>query len=335
MLCKTILLGAVVTLFCLNYAFAFTVVDLFNDFIRRYNRRYDPSNPNYHKRLAVFKESLRRAQWLNKQRTHKASAYYGVTEFSDLTPREFHDFVIKKWWSKGNKKHRKLQKRDAEDVRNITDVPKRVDWRELKVVTSVKNQKKCGACWAFSTVETIETMNALKQHKLQELSVQQMIDCAENGNYGCNGGDTCSAFMWMSKKNVSIVTEREYPYIDTTGKCSVKSSAGVRIASNFTCDNYTHEEGEIVRILAQHGPATAAVDATGWQDYLGGIIQFHCETDRNHAVQIVGYDISGDVPYYIVRNSWGKTFGIDGYLHIAIGTNVCGIAQDISYISVL
>lgn len=45
--------------------------------------------------------------------------------------------------------------------------------------------------------------------------------------------------------------------------------------------------------LATHGPLTTAVDATTWQDYLGGIIQFHCESNRNHAVQIVGYDLTG------------------------------------------
>lgn len=83
---------------------------------------------------------------------------------------------------------------------------------------------------------------------------------------------------------------------------------------------------------------------------MGGIIQFHCETTRNHAVQIVGYDmtgesdsvcletterlLSGETGYYIVKNTWGREFGIDGYLHIAIGKNLCGIAEEVSSVTV-
>lgn len=54
----------------------------------------------------------------------------------------------------------------------------------------------------------------------------------------------------------------------------------------------------------------------------------------NHAVQIVGYDRTGDVPYYIVRNSWGKRFGNKGYLKIQIGRNLCGVANQISTLGV-
>lgn len=103
--------------------------------------------------------------------------------------------------------------------------------------------------------------------------------------------------------------------------------------------------------LANHGPLVAAVDASSWQDYLGGIIQYHCSNNKNHAVQIVGYNLKGnwlkvvtgsncicskgDIPYYIVRNTWGRDFGIEGYLHIAIGKNLCGIAEEVSALDVL
>lgn len=72
-----------------------------------------------------------------------------------------------------------------------------------------------------------------------------------------------------------------------------------------------------------------------WQYYLGGIIQYHCDKNPvhlNHAVQIVGYDRSGDVPYYFVRNSWGVNFGDNGYVKIEIGKNLCGIASQVSAI---
>lgn len=82
--------------------------------------------------------------------------------------------------------------------------------------------------------------------------------------------------------------------------------------------------------MAYHGPITAAVNALNWQNYLGGIIQFNCDSDVrqiNHAVQIVGYNLTSPIPHYIIRNSWGEDFGIHGYLYIAIGNNICGIYE--------
>lgn len=85
-------------------------------------------------------------------------------------------------------------------------------------------------------------------------------------------------------------------------------------------------------MLANHGPVIAAINALTWQNYLGGVIQYHCGDSTNllnHAIQIVGYDLSADIPHYIVRNSWGKDFGDDGYMYISIGNNTCGIANEV------
>lgn len=91
--------------------------------------------------------------------------------------------------------------------------------------------------------------------------------------------------------------------------------------------SFIDSEEELLITLATHGPVAAAVNALSWQNYLGGIIQYHCDgafTSLNHAVQIVGYDKSDTIPYYIIKNSWGPTFGDRGYIYIAIGSNLCG-----------
>lgn len=93
-----------------------------------------------------------------------------------------------------------------------------------------------------------------------------------------------------------------------------------------------NKEHEMIKLLSNHGPLVAAVDASTWQHYLGGIIQYHCFNELNHAVQITGYDLRGQIPYFIVRNTWDTGFGLNGYLHIAIGNNLCGIAEEISTI---
>lgn len=102
--------------------------------------------------------------------------------------------------------------------------------------------------------------------------------------------------------------------------------------------SFVGDENKILEKLAFHGPVVAAVNALNWQYYLGGIIQFHCSgapEKLNHAVQIVGFDNTAIVPYYIVRNSWGPQFGDNGYLYIAIGGNICGLANQVTSLEVV
>lgn len=125
----------------------------------------------------------------------------------------------------------------------MKDVPSKVDWRESGVVSSVRNQKKCGACWAFSTIETIESMNAIKNNNsLTELSVQQVIDCAgsdpSSGNHGCEGGDTCSALSWMWSRRVKLLKESEYPLREDSGSCLLPFPDHGVVVKNFTCEEY-------------------------------------------------------------------------------------------------
>lgn len=97
-------------------------------------------------------------------------------------------------------------------------------------------------------------------------------------------------------------------------------------------------EDYILSTLANIGTVAVAINALTWQYYLDGVIQYHCGSSPkllNHAVQIVGYDLSAEIPHYIVRNSWGKDFGEHGYLYIAIGENLCGLANEVSVLTVL
>ncbi|PAA47708.1 hypothetical protein BOX15_Mlig016924g2 [Macrostomum lignano] len=82
--------------------------------------------------------------------------------------------------------------------------------------------------------------------------------------------------------------------------------------------------------LWRRGTAAVAVDGHMWQYYVDGTIVHNCDTQLNHAVQIVGYDLTSDiVPFYLVRNSWGSDWGMSGYLQIAQGLNMCGIAKQV------
>ncbi|OTF70390.1 Group 1 mite allergen-like protein (Cysteine protease), partial [Euroglyphus maynei] len=215
------------------------------------------------------------------------------------------------------------------------DIPPRFDWRDRNAVSRIRDQGECGACWAFSIAMTVESMMVIKTNKtLREFSTQQLVDCSSN--HGCDGGDICSTLEWMSNMNVSLETIEDYPSESIAGECrSDAKKDGVRIRANLLCENLVGNEHQVIRIIANHGPVIATVDASTWQNYLGGIIQYHCFNNRNHAVQITGYDLTGQIPYYRVRNTWDSDFGVNGYVHIAIGDNLCGIAEEISTLDIV
>ncbi|XP_069129562.1 cathepsin O-like [Argopecten irradians] len=320
--------------------FEFTLgIDIFGTFLKyvdQYKKSYANHPGELHSRFNIFKDNLMRIEKLN-QPNNKSTAWYGINKFSDLTPEEF-----KVSYLTDLKPHHhplKTQNHVTQTEKLYTlGIPEKLDWRDFKnksYVSQVKNQNSCGGCWAFSTAEVMESMYAIQKHLTPpDLSVQEIIDCSLY-NAGCTGGDTCAAMEWLIDSHVPVVTDKDYPLTDTSENCKLlpTSSTGVKVM-NYTCNSYLQNEHDMLMLLS-NGPLTVSVDATLWANYQGGIIQHHCGYTINHAVVIVGYDLTGDIPYYIVRNSWGPDFGIEGYLHVKIGENMCGIAGHVSTLHVV
>ncbi|KAM3613016.1 uncharacterized protein V6R79_018812 [Siganus canaliculatus] len=185
---------------------------------------------------------------------------------------------------------------------------------------------QCGSCWAFSVVGAMQSVHAIGGTPLTELSVQQVLDCSFQ-NKGCRGGSPVQALNWLKQTRVKLVSQSEYPYKAKTGICHFFSqSHGIVALKNFTAHDFSGREEAMMSQLVNYGPLAAVVDAVSWQDYQSGIIQHHCSSHwSNHAVLIVGYDTTEDIPYWIVQNSWGTTWGDKGYVYIKIGGNVCGM----------
>ncbi|XP_076237174.1 cathepsin O [Calliopsis andreniformis] len=323
-------------------------IKLFKSYVERYNKSYKNAPGEYEERFKRFQRSLRHIEKMNGLRSSQESAYYGLTKFSDLSEDEFlEQTLVPDLPTRGEKHlnapyHRRHSARETNDrVRRSVSIPEKFDWREKGVVTPVRSQGTCGACWAFSTVEVAESMFAIKNGTLHSFSVQEMIDCAKNSNFGCEGGDICSLLSWLLASKVKILQESAYPLTRKTGMCKLEKTlekeSGVRI-KDFTCDSFVDAEDELLVTLATHGPTAVAVNALSWQNYLGGVIQYHCDgsfSSLNHAVEIVGYDKSAAIPHYIIKNSWGPSFGDKGYMYIAIGSNLCGIANQVASLDVL
>ncbi|RUS90295.1 hypothetical protein EGW08_001984 [Elysia chlorotica] len=311
----------------------------FHKFAAQHSRSYLYNSSEFLSRFQAFKDSVKRAELMNLPygKDEKFGPVFGINKFADLTPAEF-----KAKYLSGLKNRRSVLKfrssfrtdGNFQSPVGVKSLPVSVDWRTKSVLSPVIDQGGCGACWAISTIETMEAMSVIlnETKTVNRLSIQELIDCDEE-NKGCEGGDICQAATWSQMHG--IVPEKNYPLTRKTGTCKEISEPVTKVKVTYSkCDNFVGDEEKILETLANHGPVMAAVDATTWHNYVGGIIRFHCSDVINHAVQIVGYNLEGDVPYYIIRNSWGTDFGDKGYLYLRYGTNICGVAKEIVKLSV-
>jgi len=194
-----------------------------------------------------------------------------------------------------------------------------IDWRDKNVVNPVQNQGQCGSCWAFSTVGSLESRWAIKSGNLLKLSEQQLVDCDRDQDQGCNGGLMDNAFTYL--ETAGAETEDEYSYKGVDGTCSYSKSNAKVFPTGFTDVDKTDDA--LAQAL-QSGPVSIAVDANiFWQLYFGGILHYtYCSgTELNHGVVLVG----ATADYWIVRNSWGASWGEQGYIRLERGQNICGI----------
>ncbi|KAM9377735.1 cathepsin O isoform 1-T2 [Pholidichthys leucotaenia] len=293
----------------------------FDSFRQQFHRRYEGSSEEYNRRRLYFQNATKRHVYLNSFSSEPHSAKYGINQFSDLSQNEFKDLYLRAVCD-GAPLFSGLR---------LEQPPAKFDWRDKAVVAPIQDQQACGSCWAFSVVGAMQSVHAIRGSPLQVLSVQQVLDCSYL-NKGCNGGSTSKALNWLKQTRVKLVNQSEYPYKAKTGICHFFSltHGGVSV-KNYTMHTFSGQEEAMMGQLVEHGPLAAIVDATSWQDYLGGIIQHHCSSHcSNHAVLIVGYDTTGDIPYWIVQNSWGTRWGNGGYVYIKIGDNVCGIADSVA-----
>uniref|UniRef100_A0A8C4FD38 Cathepsin S, ortholog 2, tandem duplicate 2 n=1 Tax=Dicentrarchus labrax TaxID=13489 RepID=A0A8C4FD38_DICLA len=209
------------------------------------------------------------------------------------------------------------------------DVPDTMDWREKGCVTSVKMQGSCGSCWAFSAAGALEGQLAKTTGKLVDLSPQNLVDCSTKyGNHGCNGGFMHQAFQYVID-NQGIDSDASYPYTGRNGECRYNSK--FRAAN---CSQYSFlpegDEGALKEALANIGPISVAIDATRptFTFYRSGVYNDpNCSQKVNHGVLAVGYGTLDGQDYWLVKNSWGKTFGDQGYIRMSRNKNdQCGIA---------
>jgi len=298
----------------------------FDDWKQTHNKVYKADEEQL--RFRNFVASLRKIALLN---SNSSGATYGLNQFSDMSPVEFKRLYKMQNGIRSNGIHPEFVKPEG-----VAAPPQSIDWRTQGVVTPVKNQEQCGSCWAFSTTEAIESAWMIAKNQkvatFKPLGPQQIVDC-DNSDGGCNGGNPPTAYAYVISAG-GQETETAYPYTGEDGTCNFKAADVEVKISNWKYATSEYDEETLKTNVADKGPLSICVDAANWQYYTSGVMTaWECAwvNELDHCVQAVGYDLTGATPYWLVRNSWGTSWGESGYIRLQYGDNTCGLTNEATY----
>ncbi|KAF7203317.1 cathepsin L1-like [Nothobranchius furzeri] len=206
-----------------------------------------------------------------------------------------------------------------------------VDYRNMGYVTEIKDQGYCGSCWAFSTTGAIEGQIFKKTGHLVSLSEQNLVDCSKPyGTHGCNGAWMANAYDYVLSNGLQATDTYPYTSVDTQ-PCFYDSRLAIAHIRDYRFIPKGDEQA-LADAVATVGPITVAIDAdqSSFLFYSSGIYdEPNCSPDHlSHAVLLVGYGSEEGQDYWIIKNSWGTSWGEGGYMRmIRNGRNTCGIAS--------
>jgi len=305
--------------------------ELFQSFMLRFGKSYR-SAAEFQARFKVFTANVRFIDDENSKGTNKYEL--GVTEFADMTRGEFRRSRLAPIPSAREYVSHVLPA--IEDEQRSSDLPDSVDWRKEGAVTKVKNQGECLSSWAFATTGALEAawMLSTGPGKLVSLSEQQLVDCIMGG---CEGGGSGvdAAFSYVAQNGLE--TEANYNYSGVEGVCNASlSPKGLPAGRVQGFRDVKHENDHALMQAVSKQPVSVAIEAdtAAFQLYKSGVITGDCGASLDHAVLLVGYGSESGVDYWLIKNSWGPRWGLQGFgkiLRGAPGAGECGIKMQPSY----
>lgn len=286
-----------------------------------------PEEESY--RRKVFSISSLKVAELNAA---EPTAQFELNQFADLTESEFTATY------KGIKVPQSVASSNEmidDSLPKLQDVPATWDWSNYNAVTPIKNQGRCGSCWAFSTTGNLEGLYSIKHSQtLLSFSEQMLVDCSfPYGNYGCDGGLPTQAIQFVINSGIQL--EADYPYVGINMMCQPAYQA-------FTWKEVTGQyqipknNNDILLQSAYVEPVSVGVDASNLQYYKGGIVTGKtCKQNIDHAVLVTGWGTDQGQNYWLVKNSWGANWGEKGYFRVERLTGTqpapCAISALASY----
>jgi cathepsin L len=290
----------------------------FEDYLQIYNKIYT-SKEEVKSRRALFEATKQSIKYQNKLYQEGSSSWWAeINHLSDATDQELSQYGAKRAHSPHEIAKQSSLKGVAKRFQSINNNnnPSTKTWEKYQ--SPIKQQGSCGSCWAISTSEVLESHLAISENSTSPLvlSSQSLVDCTKNprecgGSGGCGGATAEIGYNYTNSSGIPLTSS--YPYTGKEGKCSeyksaVTNAGYVKLQSNSA--------DALEAAIANVGPVSVLV-AANWQTYAGGIMADGClswlgSCNLDHVVVVVGY--SPD--YWLVRNSWGETWGENGYIRL-------------------
>ena len=298
----------------------------FTNFQEKFAKKYE-NVQELETRFSVFRENFRNIITHNADRNQ--SFTMGVNQFTDLTPEEFKAQMIR------GLKAPVGSFGCGSFSNSASGTPASIDWRTKGAVTTVKDQGQCGSCWTFSSTGAMEGAWAIAKGQLIDLAEQELVDCAglKYGSMGCNGGQMEGAFKFIIENGQCAASS--YPYTAKDGTCHSCSA----VAHATSCSDVKPNDQMSLKAAVAKQPVAVAIEADTkyFQSYSGGVLtSSSCGTSLDHGVLAVGYGEENGQKYWLVKNSWGTSWGEQGYVKIGrsestTDAGICGIAMDPSF----
>jgi len=304
----------------------------FTTFQSRFEKKYEDIKELTH-RFNIFNENVKDIEFHNKDTTQNYTK--GINQFTDLTPDEFKLYVRNSGLLSTSTSTSLMFGLKCDEYKSSVDfstLPDKVDLREQYMVTPVKDQGQCGSCWSFSATGAMESAHKKSTQNLVSLSEQELVDCSKRYmNLGCSGGDMSHAFFYVIDNG--LCSESDYPYTAKDGTCqSSTCNSQIKLKG---CYNVPANNQQLLKDAVMTNAVSIAIEADTavFQSYKSGVITSKlCGTTLDHGVLIVGYGVEDGIKYWLVKNSWGPSWGDNGYIKLERSdlTNdpgVCGVSM--------
>ncbi|KRW99743.1 hypothetical protein PPERSA_07820 [Pseudocohnilembus persalinus] len=293
----------------------------YSEWKSKFNKAFNTEEDAY--RFLVFLENYLFVKEFNAKNNFELGVH---NEFAAMTNDEFRATFTSEFI-------RENQPKNAKTVVQSTAAPSgSIDWVSKGAVLPIQNQGQCGSCWAFSAVSSLEGLYFLNNGKLVDFSEQQVVSC-EPISYGCNGGWPEAAFSYVAKKGLEEQSTYPYEQLNNsrTQPCNYNADKAIQ-GVNTGYGNVAANNPNAMLEQLEKQPISILVSAGNivFQLYSGGIIDSSaCGTNLDHAINIVAYKDG----VWTARNSWGTTWGEQGYARIqwSEGAGYCGINSSPSY----
>jgi len=300
--------------------------DLFTAWMHQYKKTYH--HDEFHVRYQNFKTNI---DFINQWNANPKAHRVAMNQFGDLSLQEYSNTFLGFKMPADGKLPQAPHPVPLPRV-NTAALPTSFNWNTKGAVTPIKNQGQCGSCWAFSTTGSTEGCHFLSTNNLVSLSEQNLMDCSySQGDQSCEGGLMTDAMTYIIS-NGGIDTEASYPY-QAADESTCNYTVANRGATLTSYVNVNSGDENDLQVKVSMGPTSVAMDAaqSSFQFYSSGVYaDSGCSsTALDHGVLAIGWgiDTTTNQDYWIVKNSWGTSWGMQGFFWLARNdNNMCGIA---------